>query len=71
MTTGDRHTFLKTMRINVCKAVVHDVTAFAKKEPNLVAFVLMGPPQRGKFTRSYGKKEPACKKVSAKNPGTS
>ena len=51
------------MRINICKAFVRDETAFAKKEPNLTGFVLMGPPQRRKFTRSYGKKEPACKKA--------
>ena len=39
---SDNHAFPKGMRINFCKAVVRDATALAKKEPNLIGFVLMG-----------------------------
>ena len=69
------HPFPKTMRINFCKAVARNAADFAKKETNLIGFVLIGDAncshahwsaalwEVDKLTRRYGKKDPACKKV--------
>ena len=77
---SNNHAFPKGMRINFCKAVVRDATALAKKEPNLIGFVLMGDANCThtqwssavwELTTSYGNEEHACKKVSTKKTGTS
>ena len=40
--SSNKNKFPPNMCSNFCKAVVRDATALAKKEPNLIGFVLMG-----------------------------
>ena len=40
--SSSKNKFPPNMRSNFCKAVVRDATALAKKEPELIGFVLMG-----------------------------